>query len=62
MPPPRLLVRHPFVDGVVPPALQDVVLEADLEAVFPDGHILKEAMHDDGLHNDGMSPLFLLLS
>ena len=43
----------PLALGDVPPALTQVVEDAELEAVFPDGHRLKKRMHDDGLHNDG---------
>lgn len=43
----------PLVLGQIPNAMVDVVDDAELEAVFPDGHRLKKQMHDDGLHGDG---------
>eukprot|EP00052_Salpingoeca_macrocollata_P018634 m.153286 g.153286 ORF g.153286 m.153286 type:complete len:695 (-) comp20754_c1_seq1:37-2121(-) len=45
--------EHPqLVRGQRPPALKDIVLEARLEAIFPDGRRVEERMHDDGLHGD----------
>eukprot|EP00042_Codosiga_hollandica_P022698 m.85865 g.85865 ORF g.85865 m.85865 type:complete len:690 (+) comp50892_c0_seq1:321-2390(+) len=44
-----------YTNGDIPSALQDVVLSAQLVAVFPDGNSVNEAMHDDGLHGDGAS-------
>jgi hypothetical protein len=38
--------------GQRPAPLKDVVFDAELEIMFPDGHIEIDAMHDDGLHND----------
>eukprot|EP00051_Salpingoeca_urceolata_P026349 m.476993 g.476993 ORF g.476993 m.476993 type:complete len:707 (+) comp20716_c0_seq1:203-2323(+) len=34
-------------------AIPDVVNQATLEVVYPDGTIHSDAMHDDGLHGDG---------
>lgn len=42
-----------LVRGQVPTAIPEVVEDAELEALFPDGHRMKERMHDDGLHGDG---------
>lgn len=39
-------------NGVRPAPLKDVVYDAELEILFPDGHIEIDAMHDDGLHGD----------
>eukprot|EP00043_Microstomoeca_roanoka_P019637 m.224197 g.224197 ORF g.224197 m.224197 type:complete len:791 (+) comp17030_c7_seq6:65-2437(+) len=38
--------------GFVPTAVRDVVSAAKLQVYFPNGTILQEDMHDDGLHND----------
>eukprot|EP00052_Salpingoeca_macrocollata_P027478 m.261107 g.261107 ORF g.261107 m.261107 type:complete len:687 (-) comp22745_c3_seq1:76-2136(-) len=42
-----------LAQGIAPPALQDVISMAELDVTFPDGHVEKTAMHDDGLHFDG---------
>eukprot|EP00052_Salpingoeca_macrocollata_P027482 m.261117 g.261117 ORF g.261117 m.261117 type:complete len:684 (-) comp22745_c3_seq2:96-2147(-) len=47
------VVHGPLVRGVVPAALRDVITTAELDVVYPDGHIEKTPMHDDGLHFDG---------
>lgn len=46
------MTNQALVRGVRPTPLRDVVLDAELDAMLPDGTLVRTPMHDDGQHND----------